>query len=147
MRKILTVGCLLVLVSCASRRGPVGPPVPPPIKSIAVVTGDAFTRAVGAELYNQGFKTFELPVTQDMSMAALQALGQRGVDAVLIVKSTKGLDSFPDSASLSLLRTRTGQAAANFNWSNSPGGMPRKNMTESARDLVQTLLRTVPKPT
>lgn len=142
MRNIAIVVCLALVVSCASRR-PAGPPVPPPIRSIAVVAGDPLSSAVGAELFNQGFKMFELPLNQDLSAKALQGLAGRGVDAVLVVKSRKGLDSFPDDASIRVLRTN-GASAAVFDWSNS--GTPRKNVADSARELVRTLQKTVPKP-
>jgi hypothetical protein len=108
------------------------------------VAGDLLSSALGAELFNQGFRTFELPLNQDLSARALQGLAGRGVDAVVVVTSKRGLDSFPDNASIRVLRTQNGATAAAFDWSNS--GMPRKNLADSARELVRTLQQTVPKP-
>ena len=144
MKKIAIALCVTAVISCASKRGPVGPPAPPPIKSIAVVAGDPFSSALGAELFNQGFKTFELPMNQDLSGRALHGLAGQGIDAVLVVKSKKGLDMVPDHASIRVLRTQNGATAASFDWSNS--ATPRKNLADSARDAVRTLLQTVPKP-
>lgn len=143
MKKIAIVLCAILVVSCASRR-PAGPPVPPPIRSIAVVAGDTLSSALGAELFNQGFKTFELPLNQDLSATALRGLAAKGVDAVVVVKSKRGLDSAPDNASIRVLRTQNGATAAAFDWSNS--GAPRKNLADSAREVVRTLQQTVPKP-
>lgn len=142
MRNIAIVVCLTLAVSCASRR-PAGPPVPPPIRSIAVVTGDLLSSALGAELFNQGFRTFVLPLNQDLSARALQGLAGQGIDAVLVVKSKRGLDSFPDNASIRVVRTKSGATATEFSWSNPA---VRKNVADSARELVRTIQQAVPKP-
>jgi hypothetical protein len=145
-RTALCLVAVALWASCASKRPPARPTGPPPIRAIAVVTGDALARAVSAELYNQGFRTFELPVTQSMTPAALQSLAGRGVDAVLVVTFVKGIDSNPDSANMRLVRTGNSETVAAFDWSNNALGATRRNMDDSARDLVQTLLRAIPKP-
>jgi hypothetical protein len=155
-RNFLFVVCISVFASCASRHTP--PPgkyVPPPIRSIAIVSGDPLSNAIGIELFNQGFRTFEVPATQELTPKALQSLAIGGVDGVLVVKSTRGgYDPFPESASVRLVRTQTGETVAAFTWSNSAPVTPdspadrlvRRNLTDVARELVRTLLETVPKP-
>jgi len=135
-----------LIASCASRHAaPTAKPVFA-IRSIAIVTGDPLASAVGTELFNQGFKTFEVPPTQQFTSNALQSLATRGVDAVLVVKSTKqGFDPLPASASLRLVRTQTGETVAAPAWSRSDQAAP-KNLTEIARELVRTLLQSVPRP-
>jgi hypothetical protein len=111
---------------------------------------------MGIELYNQGFRTFEVPATQELTPKALQSLASGGVDGILVVRTTgRKYDALPESASVRLVRTRTGETVATFTWSNPvSGGAPgtpadqvvRKKLTDVARELVQTLLQTVPKP-
>jgi DNA-binding LacI/PurR family transcriptional regulator len=110
---------------------------------------------MGIELYNQGFRTFEVPATQELTPKALQSLASGGVDGILVVRTTgRKYDQLPESASVRLVRTQTGETVASFTWSNPVSGVPvtpadqtvRKKLTEVARELVQTLLQTVPKP-
>ena len=135
-----------LIASCASRHAQPTAKQVFPIRSIAIVAGDALASAVGTELFNQGFKTFEVPATQQFTSNALQSLAARGVDAVLVVRSTKrGFDPFPESASLRLVRTQTGETVASPAWSRSEQTVP-KSLTEIARELVRTLLQSVPRP-
>ena len=154
-RKFLLVVFISVIASCASRPAPPTGKHVAPIRSIAIVTGDPLASAIGIELFNQGFRTFEVPATQDLTPKALQSLAIGGVDGVLVVRSTRrGFDSLPGSASLRLVSTHTGETVAAFTWSNSVPAAPsspadrvvRKSLTDVARELIQTLLKTVPKP-
>ncbi len=146
VRKLLLVVFISVIASCASRHAPPIGKYVSPIRSIAIVTGDPLAAAIGVELFNQGFRTFEVPATQDLTPKALQSLATRGVDAVLVVKSTKrGFDPLPESASLRLVRTQTGETVAAPVWSSSDRTVP-KSLTDIARELVRTLLQSVPKP-
>lgn len=144
---------VLIMASCRSAP-PAAPPGPPPVRAIGVVGGDALTDAIGVELVDQGFRTFQLPSTQQLTAAALAALAARGVDAVLVVTSAAGIDSLPDRASLRLVRTQNGETVATFDWANislTAAGIPaegtvRTTRTEAARELVRRLLETVPAP-
>jgi hypothetical protein len=117
------------------------------------VSGDPLANAIGIELFNQGFRTFEVPATQELTPKALQSLALRGVDGVLVVRSTRGYP-IPESASVRLVSTQTGENVAAFTWSDSAPGVPgspadpmvRKKLTDVAQELVRTLLETVPKP-
>jgi hypothetical protein len=134
-----------LIASCSSRHA--APTVNPvsPIKSIAIVTGDPLAAPVGAELFNQGFRTFEVPANQDLTPKALQALSSRGVDGVLVVRSKKeGFDPLPVAASVRLFRTQTAGTVADFAWSRSTQTVPR-NLTDIAREVVRTLLPSVPR--
>jgi hypothetical protein len=145
-RKLLFVVFVCVIASCASRPAPPTGKQISPIRSIAIVTGDPLASAVGVELFNQGFRTFEVPATQELTPKALQSLASGGVDGVLVVRSIKrGFDPIPESASLRLVRTQSGETVAALTWSNSVSGAPKK-LTDVARELVRTLLKTVPKP-
>src|ERR1700693_1211714 len=96
VRRFLLVLFVSLIASCASRHAPPIARQPPPIRSIAIVTGDPLASPIGTELFNEGFKTFQLPATQDLTPKALQSLASRGVDGVLVVKSTKrGFDPLP----------------------------------------------------
>jgi hypothetical protein len=110
---------------------------------------------MGIELYNQGFRTFEVPATQELTPKALQSVASGGVDGILVVTTTgRKYDVLPESASVRLVRTRTGETVAAFTWTNSVSSVPgtpadqtvRKKLTDVARELVQTLLKTVPRP-
>ena len=145
-RKFLIFGFMSLIASCASRHAPPIARQPVPIRSIAIVSGDSLANAIGVELFNQSFKTFQLPATQDLTPKALQSLASRGVDGVLVVKSTKrGFDPLPESASVRLIRTQNGETVADLAWSKSDQMVP-KNLSEIAREIVRTLLQTVPKP-
>lgn len=145
---------ICVSASCASRQAP-PPKHAPPIRSIAIVTGNSLANAMGIELYNQGFRTFEVPATQELTPKALQSLARGGVDGLLVVSTTgRKYDALPESASVRLVRTQTGETVAAFTWSNPVSSVPgtpadqvvRRKLTDVARELVQTLLQTVPKP-
>ena len=140
------------IVSLAKRRGFVYPS-----SDIYGGLGSAWDYGpMGIELYSQGFRTFEVPATQELTPKALQSLARGGVDGVLVVSTTgRQYDALPESASVRLVRTQTGETVAAFTWSNPvSSGVPgtpadktvRKKLTDVARELVQTLLRTVPKP-
>lgn len=152
--KFLLVVFSCVSASCASRQAP-PPKHAPPIRSIAIVTGNSLANAMGIELYNQGFRTFEVPATQELTPKALQSLASGGVDAILVVTTTgRKYDVLPESASVRLVRTQTGETVAAFTWTNSVSSVPgtpadqtiRRKLTDVARELVQRLLQTVPKP-
>jgi len=152
--KFFFVLFICLSASCASRQAPT-PKHAPPIRSIAIVTGNSLASAMGIELYNQGFRTFEVPATQELTPKALQSLASGGVDGILVVTTTgRKYDALPESASVRLVRTQTGETVAAFTWSNPVASTPgtpadqvvRKKLTDVARELVQTLLQTVPKP-
>jgi hypothetical protein len=155
VRKLLLFVSIGLIASCASKPAPPTVQRVPPIRSIAIVTGDPLASAVGTELFNQGFRTFELPAKQELTPKALQSLARGGVDGVLVITSVKrGFDPIPESASLRLLRTQNGETVVAFTWSNSAAGAPsvadsnavRKGLADIARQLVRTLMKTVPKP-
>ncbi len=143
MRRLLIAVFLITVASCASKRPAPVSAVPPPIKSIAVVGGDLLANAVSGELFDQGFRTFEVPATQDITPRGLWPLVSRDVDAVLVVKSKRGDDLQPDSSSVQLLRTKTGETVAAFSWMNTE---PRRKIKDAAREIVATVLKTAPKP-
>jgi hypothetical protein len=149
-RNFLFVVFISVIASCASRHAPPTGKHVRPIRSIAIVSGDPLANAIAIELFNQGFRTFEVPATQELTPKALQSLALRGVDGVLVVRSTRGYP-IPESASVRLVSTQTGENVAAFTWPNSVPGSPadpmvRKKLTDVAQELVRTLLETVPKP-
>jgi hypothetical protein len=140
---LVTLGLVSSMVSCSSRGKAPPRTTPPPVKAIAIVAGDLLSAAVSGELYDQGFRTFEVPATQDVAWNSLQALAARGVDAVLTVKSRKGIDAYPDNATVRVISTYTGQPVADFRWTNPA---VRKNVKDSAREVVRTVLEKVPRP-
>lgn len=142
-RSLIAVFIIITVASCASRRAAPVSAVPPPIKSIAVVGGDLLANAVSGELFDQGFRTFEVPATQDVTPKGLWPLVSRDVDAVLVVKSKKGNDLQPDTTSVQLLRTKTGETVTAFSWTNSE---PRRQIRDAAREVVATVMKTVPRP-
>ena len=121
------------------------------------VMGDA----IGLELFNLGLIIVdvqdavaivgraglqELEVT---STKGFEILREKGIDAVLTAKSVAAADGTPESASVRVTDTATGQVIAGITWQNGWGGMRgsisdrvmRKNLTEAANEIANELLK------
>ena len=142
MRTLARLSLVVLAISCASRKPAPAPLVPPPIRSIAVVAGDVLSSDLSTELVNRRFKIYEVPATQDLTARALQSLAARGVDAVLVARTTRGLDMLPDVASVRLLRSINGETVTTFDWPNPS----RMKIPEVAAAVVRRLTETVPSP-
>lgn len=158
--------CLpLVLGACASaqiaqsaRVSYVGPP----IHTVAIAPGGgALADAIGVELFNDGATVMDVEQTRgilghvgiaEVQIATPQsyaALHAAGVDAVLIVKSVMAGDGTPESASVRLTSTSSGDVVAGLTWQNGWGGQRgsiadrtmRKNLAGAASEIGNVLLK------
>lgn len=132
------------------------------IKTVAIAPGSGvLAEAIGLELFNAGMtvveagqaaqivgrfglKEFEVTTTR-----GYEALQEKGIDAVLVAKSVIGYDGKPQSASVRVSDTLTGQIIAGLTWQNAWGGargspadaVMRKDLSTAARQIARALLK------
>lgn len=117
--------------------------------------------AIGLELFNRGLTVVdtseavaiigrvglqEFEVTTAKGFAALH---ESGIDSVLIVKAVAAADGTPESASVRLTDTGSGEIIAGITWQNGWGGQRgsmadrqmRKNLSETASEISSELVR------
>jgi hypothetical protein len=119
--------------------------------------------AVAVELYNFGFRIVDEAETakiagRESAMefevaagASLSSLSQKGIDALLVVKSVSSYDGTPQSASARITSTATGSTVAAVSWQNGWGGMKgsmadrtmRKDLSEAAREIAKGLRKSL----
>ena len=117
--------------------------------------------AVGIELFSQGFTVFDTQQTSTLMIRynldeaevmrpeAIPAFAERGIDAVLIVRTVAGYDDQPESVTVRVLSTQTGQMIGALTWQTGHGGargsmvdrMKRKGMVDAARQIGRALAR------
>lgn len=121
-------------------------PFEDPIRTIALMpSGGVLADAIGLELLRFGFNVIdtgkitslmirdninEIEITQPQNLSRLRA---DGIDAVILVKSVAGYDGRPQSASVKIVHTKTGQLVAGANWQNGRGGMQGSSADQGAR--------------
>jgi len=149
-------GCASSQVSQTSQRPYAGPKP----SSIALSPGGGVLgEAIGLELFNRGYtvvdpdETARMVGRSDLSefeisqAAGLSALRDKGIDALLVVKSVAGNDGRPQSATARLTATNDGQIISAVTWQNGWGGAEgspadrtmRKDVAEAAREIVNAL--------
>jgi len=133
-----------------------------PITRLAIAPGSGLLGdAIGLELFNRGLtvvdadeskaimgrvglKEFEIVEAQ-----GLAALHEKGIEAVLIVKSNFAPDGVPESATIRIINTASGKLIVGIVWQNAWGGergspldrMARKSLPGAAKDISEELLR------
>jgi hypothetical protein len=121
-------------------------PLESPIRTIALMpSGGVLADAIGLELLRFAFNVIdtgkisglmirdnlnEIEVTQPQNLSRLY---NDGIDAVILVKSVAGYDGRPQSASVKIVHTKTGQLVAGANWQNGRGGVQGSAMDQDAR--------------
>jgi len=79
----------------------------------------------------------------------IRKLADKGIDTILLVKSVAGYDSAPESASVKLVSTSTGQLIIGATWENGKGGakgspadgIMRVNLSTAARQIADGIGR------
>jgi hypothetical protein len=135
--------------------------VPPrAITKLAIAPGSGVLGdAVGVELFNRGLTIIDpqeaiaiigrvgLSEFEVTSTNGFKALQEKGIDAVLGVKSVDALDGTPESASVRVTDTATGQIIAGITWQNGNKGLgliyllTRKNLHQAANDIAGKLAK------
>ena len=153
---LLMWSCASSQVSQTSQRPYTGPKP----SSIALSPGGGVLgEAIGLELFNRGYtvvdpdETARMVGRSDLSefevsqAAGLSALRDKGIDALLVVKSVAGNDGRPQSATARLTATNDGQIISAVTWQNGWGGVEgspadrtmRRDVAEAAREIVNAL--------
>ena len=147
----MLLGCIcLVLVGCAIApqvnvvRSQV--PLEKPVRTIALMpSGGVLADAIGLELLRFGFNVIDTGKVSSLMIQAnlteieitqphnLSRLFTDGIDAVILVKSVAGYDGRPQSASVKIVYTQTGQLIAGANWQNGRGGVQGSQADQNAR--------------
>lgn len=149
---VLSLTCLMVTGCAAPQLNVVRSqtPLESPIRTIALMpSGGVLADAIGLELLRFGFNVIdtgkisglmirdnlnEIEVTQPQNLSRLY---NDGIDAVILVRSVAGYDGRPQSASVKIVHTKTGQLVAGVNWQNGRGGVQGSMADQDARvDLV-----------
>jgi len=120
--------------------------LPHEIKSIALMpSGGVLADAIGVELLRYGFDVIdtgkitsfmvrenlnEIEIIQPQNLARLST---EGIDAVILVKSVGGYDGRPQSATIKIVLTKTGQLLVGANWQNGRGGAQGSWADQDAR--------------
>jgi len=144
-------------------------PLESPIHTIALMpSGGVLADAIGLELLRFGYNVIdtgkisglmirgnlnEIEITQPQN---LSRLNNDGIDAFILVKSVAGYDGRPQSASVKIVHTKTGQLVAGANWQNGRGGAQgspadsgaRVDLADAAQQIANALgqaLQTNPK--
>jgi len=150
---------LLVFIGCAGSRINISKSAyDVSVSTIALMpSGGIMADAIGIELMNYGFNIFDTAITTSYMVRLnlselefahpqnLRKLADDGIDAILIVKAVAGYDNRPNSATVRLVATKTGQIIIGGTWQNGKGGakgspadgMMRKDIGDAAKELAK----------
>ncbi len=155
---LLSSGCAPSRVSVMQNLAPLEHPV----KTIALApSGGVLADSIGLELFGNNFRVVdtqqtsnilvrlnlnELEIMEPKSMAALK---ERGIDAILLVRSVAGYDNLPQSASVRVISTSSFNLVAGVSWQNGRGGVQgspadrgmRKDVVEAAQEISRALIK------
>lgn len=153
---LLCCGCSGAMVSMPKQL----PPLPESIDAVALApSGGVLADAIGTELFSRGFRVIDTQETSNFLVRlnldeielfqprTLEALRERGLNAVLSVKSVAGYDGKPQSATVRIVSTKSGELIAAVNWQNGRGGargspadaMMRKDIVGASQQIAQAL--------
>jgi hypothetical protein len=157
---------ILALVTAACSGATMSTPMnlrslPETIESVAMApSGGVLADAIGTELFNRGFQVIDTQETSNylvrlnldeielMQPKSLTAMRGRGIKAILSVRAVAGYDNKPQSASVRVVSTQTGEVVAAVTWQNGQGGargspadaMMRKDIVGAAQQIAQSLV-------
>jgi hypothetical protein len=161
---VLALG-VLCTASCGGSKMSVVQPqgtIARPVEKLAIAPGSGVLgEAISVELFNRGMTMVsaqeavaiitraglqEFEVTSTTGLAFLR---EKGIDAVLDAKAVAAWDGTPESASVRVTDTSTGQVIAGLSWQNGWGGQRgsiadramRKNLSEAAVEISNELIR------
>lgn len=156
----LTIFGILIIGCAASKLNITKSAYDVNVKTIALMpSGGVLADAVGIELLGFGFNIFDSATTTSYMVRLnfsevefaqpqnLRKLAEDGIDAILIVKSVAGYDNRPNSATVKLVATNTGQLIIGGTWQNAKGGamgspadgMMRKDISAAAKEIGKGL--------
>lgn len=170
MRTSVSVLILLLvgaLSGCGSSKTSVtrGAPLDEPVRAVGMApSGGVFADAIAVSLFNQGLQVVDtnqmssllirlnLNEMEIMEPRGLKAVRDAGIDVVLSVRAVGGYDGKPQSASVRLNSTKTGEIIAGLSWQNGWGGqagsmadrMKRKDLAEAADQIARELVKSLP---
>ena len=160
---LLVVTGSVVAVACAGARisAPIQlQPLVERVDSIALApSGGVLADAIGTELFNRGFKVIDTQQTSSflvrlnldeielLTPKSLAALQERGIGAVLSVRAVGGYDDKPQSATVRVVSTKSGEVIGGVNWQNGRGGaqgspadaMMRKDIVGASQQIGNSL--------
>lgn len=163
MSPCLLTAALLLSTACAgaSVSSPTSlRPLPEPVSSIALApSGGVMADAIGNELFNQGFQVIDTQETSNflvrlnlselevLQPKSLSLLREQGITAFLQVRGGAGYDGRPQSVTVRVVSTRTGELIGGANWQNGKGGMQgsmadnimRADVVEAAKKIGDAL--------
>ena len=159
-----SIGILVVaLCGCAgSKITPIATARAPvsPISTIAFApSGGVLADAVGLSLLNYDVRVFDTQQTSNllirfnldeeeiMEPQNLATIAERGIDAILFVRTVAGYDDKPQSASIRLVHTSDGLLVGGLAWQNGKGGVAgspldraqRKDIVDAAEEIARAL--------
>lgn len=158
---IFLIATSMLIISCSgSQVSSVTGSLPRNVKIALAPSGGVLADAIGVELFNRGFTVFDTNQVSNLLVRLnmteieladpnnLSLLKDQGIDAVLNVKSTVAYDGKPQSASVRINSTSTGEILAGLSWQNGWGGQAgsiadrsmRKDIAEAAKEIVDNLL-------
>jgi hypothetical protein len=126
-------------------------------------SGGVLADAIGVELVNRGYNVVDTQETTNLltrmnldEMEVMQPqritqLRERGIDAVLAVRTAAGPDGRPQSASVRLNSTYSAKVIGGVAWQNGWGGQAgsmadrtmRKDVIEAAREIADVLVKAI----
>jgi len=109
---------------------------------ITVVDANEASTIIG----RAGLREFELTSSQGYSV-----LREAGIEAVLAAKSVDAADGTPESASVRITSTSSGEVLAGITWQNGWGGQRgsiadrtmRKNLSDAAREISGEIMKRI----
>lgn len=138
---------------------------PAPSEEVAAIamapSGGVLADAIAVELFNRGFEVVDTAQTtallsrlnltelEILRPESLSSLRSSGIGAVLSARSVAGYDGRPQSASVRVSSTSTGQILAGVTWQNGRGGavgspadsMMRSDLSEAASEVAEELAK------
>jgi len=165
MRPIILLGLAIIFCGCSSPsiRVSRSPGVlPQQIKKIALLpSGGVLADAIGVELLRHGYEIIDTATITSM-MARwnltelelvepqnIRKLADKNIDTILLVKAVAGYDNRPESASVKLVSTTSGQVIIGATWQNGKGGsrgspadgIMRVNLSDAAQQIAEGIGR------
>lgn len=159
-----------LLSGCASSRMSVATDPQTPVQAVsrlAIAPGSGvFGEALAVELFNSGITVVDAnEATKIIGRVGLEefdvtsaqgytALREAGIEAVLAAKSVAAADGTPESASVRITSTMSGEILAGITWQNGWGGQRgsiadrtmRKNLSEAAREIAGEIMNRIHGP-
>ena len=153
---LLTIFCILIIGCAGSKLNISKSTYSVSVNTIALMpSGGVMADAIGIELLNYGFNVFDTAITTSrmvrLNLAEvefanpqnLRRLSDDGIDTILIVKTVAGYDNRPNSATVRLVATKTGQLIIGGTWQNAKAGrmgspadgVMRKDISAAAKEL------------